>query len=103
MEIYELAPNNGRQSFYGKAKVYALDNGDKILQSYDTIVLVKKSNGDLFRTWDGWSSTTGAHIKAFCGDNKAGIDKLALYSINCTITIKNGQIIKMDYDLTKEA
>ena len=25
----------------------------------------------LVRLWDGWSATTGRHIKAFCGLNKA--------------------------------
>lgn len=27
--------------------------------------------GELVKLWDGWSATTGRHIKAFCGLNKA--------------------------------
>lgn len=44
MRKYELSPNNGHKSFYGKAVVIIGDDG---------------------------SATTGGHIKAFCGLNKA--------------------------------
>lgn len=44
MKRYELAPNGTQKSFYGS----------------------------LVRLWGGWSNTTGKHIKAFCGLNKAG-------------------------------
>ena len=76
VNVFELMPDNGRKSFYGKAKVYIFKNGDQVLYSYDTPIIRKKKNGDLFRIWDGWSATTGCHIKAFCGLNKAGCIKL---------------------------
>lgn len=44
MRKYELIPNDGRKSFYGKAVVIIGDDG---------------------------SATTGRHINAFCGLNKA--------------------------------
>ena len=33
--------------------------------------LIKTAAGELVKLWDGWSATTGRHIKAFCGLNKA--------------------------------
>lgn len=68
--FYELIPRDSRKSFYGKAIVIEQENGDLALQSYSTIVLIKKSDGKLIRTWDGWSATTGRHIASFCGLNK---------------------------------
>ena len=54
--MFELIPTNGQKSFYGKA-----------------VVEVKRAlNGDLTRLYAGWSQTTGKHIKAFCGLDKAG-------------------------------
>ena len=72
MKIYELIPNDGRKSFYGKAHVIVKDNGTETLRSYETDVLYRSSTGELFRTWNDWSATTGRHIKAYCGLNKAG-------------------------------
>ena len=71
MKKYELMPNDGHKSFYKKAIVMENDNGDKILLSYGTPVIELTSDGQLFRLWGGWSATTGRHIKAFCGLNKA--------------------------------
>lgn len=76
-EIYELIPTDGRKSFYGKAKVIRYPNGDELLLSYDTAIAIKE-NGKVHRLWDGWSATTGRHIKAFCGMNKAEFTKLAI-------------------------
>lgn len=66
MRIYEL-PNIGdrRKSFYGKAKVIEKDNGEKVLQSYDTEVCKITSSGEFARMWDGYSSTTMRHINSF--------------------------------------
>lgn len=69
--VYEISPNDSRKSFYGKAKVYVTDSGDEILISYDTPVLMRTTDGKLIRLWDGWSATTGRHIKAFANLNKA--------------------------------
>lgn len=52
-----------------KARVLKDSDGDEFLYSYDTSVLVKH-NGKLYRTWNGWSATTGRHIKEYCGLNK---------------------------------
>ena len=75
MKMYELMPDNGRNSFYGKAKVLIDDNGNETLYSYNTAIIKKDINGKLTKLWSGWSSTTGAHIKAFCGlDKKAYVN-----------------------------
>ena len=70
MRIYELKPVTRQKSFYGKAKVIVLDDGTQLLKSYDTIVLKRKASGELVRTWQSWSATTGKHIAAFAGINK---------------------------------
>ena len=71
----ELTPKNGRKSFYGKAYVVK-DNGVETLYSYNTPIVRREKDGTLIRLWDGWSATTGAHIKSFCGMNKKEFDKL---------------------------
>lgn len=68
--IYELKPTTNQKSFYGKAKVIVLSDGTQLLKSYETIVLKRKPDGELVRTWLGWSATTGKHIAAFAGINK---------------------------------
>ena len=68
--FYELTPVDNQKSFYGKAKVFIDDNGDKTLYSYETKILTVKANGEKIRFWDDWSATTGKHIAAFCGINK---------------------------------
>ena len=50
-----------------------IDNaGNETLYSYNTPIIKRLVNGSLVRLWGGWSNTTGKHIKAFCGLNKAG-------------------------------
>lgn len=71
MKMYELIPNDGRKSFYGKAKVVIGADGSETLYSYDTPIIKKDNAGKLSRLYAGWSQTTGRHIKAFCGLNKA--------------------------------
>ena len=71
MRKYELIPNDGRKSFYGKAVVEVADDGSEMLYSYGTPIVKKTAAGELVRLWDGWSATTERHIKAFCGLNKA--------------------------------
>lgn len=77
MTTYELTPNNGRKSFYGKARVI-IENGAETLYSYNTAIMRRLSDGSLVRLWDGWSATTGRHIAAFCGLNKKGFNALPL-------------------------
>lgn len=65
MNIYELSARfDSRKSFYGKAHVIELDNGNIQLMSYDTIVGEIK-NGKYYQIWDGRSQTTTRHIKEF--------------------------------------
>lgn len=71
MKRYELIPNNGRKSFYGKAIVEVADDGTETLYSYNTPIIKRTAAGELIKLWDGWSTTTGNHIKSFCGLNKA--------------------------------
>jgi hypothetical protein len=71
MKRYELTPNNGRKSFYGKAIVEVEENGTETLYSYNTAIIRRKPGGELVKLWQGWSATTGRHITAFCGLNKA--------------------------------
>lgn len=71
MKIYDLIPTDGRKSFYGKAKVYIADDGAETLYSYNTPIIKRTAAGELVKLWDGWSATTGRHINAFCGLNKA--------------------------------
>ena len=72
MKMYELSPTDSRKSFYGKARVLVEDNGTETLYSYDTAIIKRIPGGELVRLWAGWSATTGRHIAAFCGLNKAG-------------------------------
>ena len=76
MKSYELTPHDGRKSFYNKARVKVAKDGTETLYSYDTRIISRKPDGTLKRYWGGWSATTGRHIKAFCGLNKAEFMKL---------------------------
>ena len=68
MKRYELAPNGTQKNFYGKAVVEIDNAGNETLYSYNTPIIK--------RLVDGSSNTTGKHIKAFCGLNKAGFMRL---------------------------
>lgn len=79
MRIYELIPNDSHKSFYGKAKVMEhTSTGTRVLYSYDTPVLVEHADGTYSRLWNGWSATTGKHIRTFCGMSKKEYLKLPL-------------------------
>ena len=66
MKMFELIPNNGRKSFYGKAKVIDNENGIVSLLSYNTIVCsIDTKTRQFFRHWSGHSMTTTAHINSF--------------------------------------
>ena len=71
MKQYELRPTDGRKSFYGKAVVTIDEDGTETLSSYNTPIIKRTVSGELVKLWDGWTATTGRHIKAFCGLNKA--------------------------------
>lgn len=76
MREYELTPTDGRKSFYGKAVVIVEDNGTETLYSYNTPIIKRLVSGELVKLWDGWTATTGRHIQAFCGLNKAAFMSL---------------------------
>ena len=76
MRMYELTPTNSRKSFYGKAKVLIEDNGTETLYSYDTPIIKRLVSGELVKLWNGWTATTGNHIKAFCGLSKLEYNNL---------------------------
>lgn len=71
MKRYELIPHDGRKSFYGKAIVEVAQDGTETLYSYNTPIIKRLVSGELVKLWSGWSTTTGRHIAAFCGLNKA--------------------------------
>lgn len=78
MKMYELTPVDGRKSFYGKAAVMIEDNGTETLYSYNTPIIKRTAAGTFVKLWDGWSATTGRHIKAFCGMSKAEFTALPM-------------------------
>lgn len=71
MKIYELKPATNQKSFYGKAVVQVDDNGNETLYSYNTPIIKKCVDGTYKKLWDGWTATTGKHIRSFCGLSKA--------------------------------
>lgn len=70
MKCYELIPIDGRKSFYGKALIEIAQDGTETLYSYNTPIIKRTPAGNLVKIWDGWTATTGRHIKAFCGLDK---------------------------------
>lgn len=81
MLITELKPvHSSNKSYYGKATVVTLDNGVKILKSYDTVVCVIVPNveGTSFAAvampWMNWSATTGKHTWDFLLQNNIHIN-----------------------------
>lgn len=78
MKVFDLVPTNGRKSFYGKAKVKVFADGSEVLQSYNTEVLKRTTDGRYIRLWSGWSKTTGTHIKSWCGMDKKEFETLPM-------------------------
>lgn len=78
MKMYHLAPlpAQHQKSFYGKAYVTIEDNGEETLYSYDTPIIRRNEDGTYTRLYDGWTVTTGRHIKAFCDMNKKEYEAL---------------------------
>jgi hypothetical protein len=64
MKIFQLTPNNGRKSFYGKCQVIE-ENGISKLQSYETIVAEYNHNTNIMKVFGYYSPTTARHINAF--------------------------------------
>ena len=77
----ELTPCDSHKSFYGKAEVIVLKNGTRLLRSFSTIVAGITKTGKCFRSWCGWSATTGRHIKSFMGMNKKEWESLQFVEV----------------------
>lgn len=82
MKKYELIPVDGRKSFWHKAIVEVDEHGAETLYSYGTAIIKRTRSGELVKLWNGWSATTGRHIAAFCGLNKAGFMAMEYESPN---------------------
>lgn len=78
MKTYALMPTDSRKSFYNKALVTVNDDGSEVLTSYTTQVAKRMPTGEIIKLWDGWTATTGRHIKAFCGLSKSEWDALPM-------------------------
>lgn len=76
LKTYELHPTQNQKSFYGKAIVKVDENGTETLYSYETPIISRNKDGELTRLWFDYTATTGKHIKAFCGLNKAEFENL---------------------------
>ena len=66
-KIFDLPVCNSdrAKSFYGKAKIIETENGEKVLQSYNTEVCKINSSGEFVRMWEGYSVTTMRHVNSF--------------------------------------
>lgn len=71
---------SSNKSYYGgKSRIITLDNGVKMLQSYDTVVAIilpKEDDGKIvvYLPWMNWSATTGKHVYDFLMQNKVSPD-----------------------------
>lgn len=80
--IIDLKPNNGCSSFWGKAKILTLNNGDEILLSYNTPILLKNSKTNTYARLCGekaLTKTTMLHVNSFSELNKKEVLKLPVY------------------------
>lgn len=86
MRRISLNPVDGRKSFYGKAVAIENNNGEKLLQSYETVVCKIDSDGNFVRLWNDYSATTMRHVNAFIsfygisGGGKAWWDKQEVHA-----------------------
>ena len=75
MKVFnKLNPTGQQKSFGGKAHWYTMDDGTRVLVSYETEVAAV-SGGVLYRLWGGYSDTTKRHVQAFadmCGVSFGG-------------------------------
>lgn len=70
MLVTALIPEHmSNKSYYDKATVITLDNGVKMLQSYDTVVAIVLPKEEdkivVYLPWMDWSKTTGKHLFDF--------------------------------------
>jgi len=90
--IFELRATR-QKSYYGKANVIELSNGNKFLMSYTTIVCMIDSAGIVKRFWDSYSATTMKHINDFLrlygvpGGGAAWWKRLPVENVNDYISV----------------
>lgn len=63
--VFELPCDDGRKSFYQKARVRETARGEKLLLSYGTVVCKLDAGGNFVRLWGGYSATTQRHVNSF--------------------------------------
>lgn len=63
--LYDLPCFDSRKSFYGKAKVLVMPDGERRLISYNTTVCSVDKSGHFRRHWGGYSATTMRHVNSF--------------------------------------
>lgn len=80
-KVKRLDTSGIQKDFYGKAVTLTYGDGTVILRSYYTKVAVQFPDGEVCKLWDGWSRTTGRHIRAFCGLDKREFDALPLVTL----------------------
>jgi len=78
MKTYPLKNNYGETFKCGAPVVVVENDGKETLFSYWTEIMSRNPDGTMTRAWDDWTQTTGKHIKAFCGLNKAGFCALPM-------------------------
>lgn len=83
MLVTSLNPQfSSNKSYYGKALVITLDNGVKMLQSYETTVCIilpeKEGKVGVIMPWMHWSNTTGKHVWDFLMQNNIHINHTSL-------------------------
>lgn len=74
MLVTALIPDyTANKSYYGKALVITLNNGVKMLKSYNTVVAIilpkKVGKVVVYLPWMNWSVTTGKHVFDFLMQN----------------------------------
>lgn len=68
---YGLLNDKGEPCRCGCPFIEVDADGTETLYSYFTAILRRDKAGNIRRWWNGWTQTTGKHIKYFCGLNKA--------------------------------
>lgn len=73
-----LEPTGNVKSFYNKAYILEDEEGNATLYSYETPIIRRNTDGSLTRLYNGWTATTGRHIKAFCNLTKQEFLKIKM-------------------------
>lgn len=106
MLVTALTPDyTSNKSYYGKARVITLNNGVKMLQSYDTVVaiILPKEDGKVvvYLPWMNWSATTGRHVFDFLMQNDVS-PHLSDYGFKSFASFMR-DVSRYEYDCEKHA